>query len=76
MKMFNLLNIGERAGSGIPSIYYVWTNQHWETPVLKERFVPERTVLLLPLKKVPITNADKKTPKTLRQKEVILRWMK
>ena len=27
MKMFNLIEIGERAGSGIPSIYSVWNSQ-------------------------------------------------
>jgi predicted HTH transcriptional regulator len=32
MKIFNLLDIGERAGSGIPSIYHVWEMQKWEAP--------------------------------------------
>lgn len=26
MKMFNMIGIGERAGSGIPDIYQVWGN--------------------------------------------------
>jgi len=47
MKMFNLVNIGERAGSGIPNIYAVWQQQGWPEPILTERFSPERTVLSL-----------------------------
>ena len=26
MKMFNLINIGERAGSGVPNIFNVWAD--------------------------------------------------
>lgn len=47
IKMFNLVNIGERAGSGIPNIYSVWRKQGWELPVIEESFEPERTTLVL-----------------------------
>ena len=47
MKMFNLLGIGERAGSGIPDIYQVWENQGWESPVVEETYNPDRTALSL-----------------------------
>lgn len=30
MKMFNLINIGERAGSGVPNIFNVWADEGWE----------------------------------------------
>ncbi|MCL2151386.1 MAG: putative DNA binding domain-containing protein [Oscillospiraceae bacterium] len=51
MKMFNLLDIGERAGSGIPNIYYVWATQKWESPQIKERLDRiERICLALPIK--------------------------
>jgi predicted HTH transcriptional regulator len=46
-KLFNMLNVGERAGSGIPNIYHVWESQGWQTPVLEEKFNPDRTVLSL-----------------------------
>lgn len=36
IKMFNLINVGGRAGSGIPNIYDVWRSQGWEEPQLKE----------------------------------------
>ena len=49
VKLFNLLSIGERAGSGIPSIYSVWKEQRWKEPVLEEHFNPDRTVLSLSL---------------------------
>lgn len=31
MKMFNMIGIGERAGSGIPDIYQVWENEGTNT---------------------------------------------
>ena len=46
-KLFNMLNVGERAGSGIPNIYHVWDAQGWQKPKLTEEFNPERTILSL-----------------------------
>ena len=55
MKMFNLLDIGERAGSGIPNIYNVWKMHKWESPQISERFDSiDRICLTLPFEKVPI----------------------
>lgn len=51
MKMFNLINIGERAGSGVPNIFNVWEDEGWEEPIIEERFDPDRTVLSLPFTK-------------------------
>ena len=47
MKMFNLINIGERSGSGVPLIFNTWRDQGWEEPVIEERFDPDRTILTL-----------------------------
>lgn len=47
--MFNLINVGERAGSGLPSIRTVWQKQGWQEPEIVESFNPDRTTLLLPL---------------------------
>jgi len=64
MKMFNLVDIGERAGSGIPNIYAVWQQQGWPIPTLTERFAPERTILSLEFEiKEPILT-DKSTDMT------------
>ena len=47
MKMFNMLGIGERAGSGIPDIYQVWETEGWIPPVVEESYNPDRTRLSL-----------------------------
>lgn len=47
MKMFNLINIGERSGSGVPNIFNTWEDEGWKEPVIEERFDPDRTILTL-----------------------------
>ena len=47
MKMFNLIDIGEHAGSGVPNIFNVWEDEGWEEPDIKEDFAPDRTSLTL-----------------------------
>ena len=47
MKMFNLINIGERAGSGVPNIFNVWEDEGFVEPKIEERFDPDRTILSL-----------------------------
>lgn len=49
LKMFNMIDVGERAGSGIPNIFRVWHDQGWPEPVFTQSFDPDRTVLSLPL---------------------------
>lgn len=90
MKMFNLINIGERAGSGVPNIFNVWADEGWEEPVIEERFDPDRTTLSLSFKKsgdkkaaiksgdkrAAIKSGDKKvTKKTQMQYDKILEFM-
>ena len=91
MKMFNLIGIGERAGSGVPDIYSVWEQQEWESPEVMEEYGPDRTILKLSFiksadKKTLIKSADKKTliksadkkkltKKTRQQLEEIVEWM-
>ena len=78
MKMFNLINIGERAGSGIPKIYKTWEKQGLKLPELTESFMPDRIVLSLQIeksadKKPPIKSADKKPPIKIADKKVPVR---
>jgi predicted HTH transcriptional regulator len=47
MKMFNLISIGERSGSGVPNIFNTWADEGWKEPVIEERFDPDRTILTL-----------------------------
>lgn len=68
MKMFNLINIGERAGSGVPNIFNIWAEEGWEEPVIEERFDPDRTVLSLSFSK-------KVAKKTQEKYEAILNAM-
>ena len=81
IKMFNLINIGDRAGSGIPNIYDVWQSEGWERPVLTEQFNPDRTILSLVLsqaknKKVAIKNSDKeKLAISDAQKQKIINYL-
>lgn len=48
LKMFTLIDIGERAGSGIPNIFRVWREQGWHEPEIAEQFDPDRITLTLP----------------------------
>ena len=59
MKMFNLINIGERSGNGVPNIFNTWNDQGWKEPVIEERFDPDRTTLTLEF----IKKTRKKTSK-------------
>lgn len=78
MKMFNLIDIGERAGSGIPNIFSVWKQQGWSEPTILVSSEPDRSTLVLPLfksddKKVTIKSDDKKvTIKASVQKALII----
>jgi ATP-dependent DNA helicase RecG len=49
MKMFNLLNIGERAGAGIPNIFHVWNKEKLGVPKYEEIMNGSRAKLTLPL---------------------------
>ena len=46
-KMFNLIGVGERAGSGIEKIQKAWNDENWISPQLDENFAPDRVELLL-----------------------------
>lgn len=49
IKMFNMIAIGERSGSGVPDILSIWNQQGWNNPMVEEQFNPDRTRLILPL---------------------------
>jgi len=65
LKMFNLVDVGERAGSGVPNIYNVWADEGWVEPTIEEQFNPDRTILILEFKK---KQAKKVTEKSDRKK--------
>lgn len=73
MKMFNLINIGERAGSGVPDIFRTWDEQGWEEPLIEKRYGDAtRTCLLLSLQK---NKRKKQAKKTSENKAVILKYI-
>ena len=86
MKMFNLINIGERAGSGVPNIFNVWNDEGFVEPEIEERFDPDRTILTLSFSKKATKKSDEKkatkksdgkkvTKKTQEQYDAILAFM-
>lgn len=80
LKMFNLIDIGERAGSGIPNIFRVWREQGWAAPTFTEQLEPERTILSLTFKKIgdkkSVTKiGDKKSVINEKMKETIIAYL-
>lgn len=65
MKMFNLISIGERSGSGVPNIFNTWADEGWKEPVIEERFDPDRTILTLEF-------VEKQVKKTSEEKRAII----
>ena len=68
MKMFNLINIGERSGSGVPNIFNTWNDQGWKEPVIEERFDPDRTTLILEF--ISKTREEKLAKKTSEENKI------
>lgn len=58
MKMFNLLKIGERAGSGVPSILDVWQQHGWQEPEFTENSNPDRFSVKLAMIQKDDTETD------------------
>lgn len=80
LKMFNLIDIGERAGSGIPNIFRVWREQGWIMPDIAERLEPERTILTLKFektadKKSAIKIGNKKSAINMKTKKSIIAYL-
>jgi predicted HTH transcriptional regulator len=88
MKMFNLLNIGERAGTGVPNIFHVWKKEKLGIPKYEEIINHSRTFLSLPIEtasdrtkasdKRVINASDKrgKSDKGITKDQFILKSMK
>lgn len=61
IKMFGLINIGERAGSGLPMIFKAWTGTDFAMPDITEKENPDRVCLILPVEslgEVGLTSAQ------------------
>ena len=77
MKMFNMIGIGERAGSGVPDIYAVWESQGFKEPIVEEQYHPDRTILTLPFvkKQAEKTSGNGQTVKTKENKQRITEFL-
>jgi len=71
MKMFNMIGIGERAGSGIPDIYNVWENEGWAVPVVEESYNPDRTRLSLEFAKNTLKDLIKEKHENINLETII-----
>ena len=83
MKLFNLIDIGERAGSGIPKIINIWNDEGMKEPIIEEQFDPDRTILSLPLEQKEAIEANEtfpmvksKSKKTLENQQKITEYLK
>lgn len=65
LKLFNMIDIGERAGSGIPNIFRVWRENSWQEPKFQQTTEPDRITLILSFKPLqPDKSAGKKGGKS------------
>ena len=69
MKMFNLINIGERSGSGVPNIFNTWEDEGWKEPVIEERFDPDRTILTLEFVEKQVRKASEESKRRKQAKK-------
>lgn len=80
-KMFNMIDIVERSGSGIPNIFRVWRENGWVEPTIAESFEPNRITLSLQFvksanKKAKTKKFDKNTLiKTQANKDLIITYL-
>ena len=56
-RMFHLIDIGERTGSGLSNIYRIWKRQGWPSPVIMQHTDPDRTTLSLAVNQPPSSAA-------------------
>ncbi len=76
LKMFNLIDIGNGNGSGLPHIFAVWERHGWLTPSISESFDPERITLTLSIGRTGDKNCTLHPgAKTLAQKAAIVEYL-
>ncbi len=73
MKMFSLVHVGERAGSGIPNMMKNWLDAGYDKPMLSEQVNPERSTIFLPLTQIP---TSKKWTEKVDEKSGRKKWTK
>ena len=69
MKMFNIIRVGERAGSGVPDIFSIWDDEGWQSPTVEEQYKPDRTVLTLVFAKKQAASGKNKRKRENNRKQ-------
>lgn len=68
LKMFAMIDAGERAGSGISKILHGWKEAGYAAPSYSEEYGPNRTILVLPLyEQQPLDSSGEKSDKSIGQ---------
>ena len=89
LKMFSMIDAGERAGSGISKILHGWEEAGYAAPTYSEEYGPDRTILTLPLhspvaaksgskkwqQKVAAKSGSKEYAKTALRKKAIIDYL-
>ncbi len=78
LKMFGLVGVGERAGSGVPKIVRACQSYGWKEPELFDEYGPDRTTLVIRFdKKENPSNvkAEKKEPELTEKERKILSYL-
>ena len=70
MKMFGLIGVGERAGSGVPSIIASFLEAAHHSPTYKIQFSPERVLCTIDLNKEAQDGVDKSSDKLPINEEI------
>ena len=64
LKMFTMIDIGERAGSGVPNMVEQWESCGYGRPVLSEEVDPEVSTVFLPISGLSADNRQKQSAET------------
>ena len=60
--VFSLIGIGERSGTGLSNLYALWGQHGFATPVIREEFDPEKTIVNIATE--PNRSVDRSVDKT------------
>lgn len=78
LKMFGLVGVGERAGSGVPKILRACETYGLAEPKLFDEYAPDRTTLIIRLDKKesqPDIDPEKKQPNLTEKERMILSYL-
>ena len=75
LHFFNQIGIGEKAGSGIPTIINAFLEEEYLEPILKEETNPDRTTLILSFDKKSSKNKVSLNELT-EQETIIVNYLK